>query len=166
MTPEQKTAILELADRLATQDNHGTAAPLAFNVMRPVGNYASTEDDAGNGAVFGYMIDCHFYTKAEARKQYREDKKAGGAEAWNDWLKYHQATGLWRYEKDERYEHCGDFLTQQGAQDFIDANRHHCGDRAYVYCNHAWRNREMLLAVQMPAIIKELLQGEINGAAA
>ena len=37
------------------------------------------------------------------------------------------------------------FLTAKACQEHIESNRHHYGEKARVYLNHAWRNPEMEL---------------------
>lgn len=137
--------LLDMALEVKTQDNHMTQKPIVHEIHRPVAHYAR-DDESGNAEMVIYY-DTSFYTfeewveRSDSPELYENLDGEEFFEVAKEEARY-DAELFYRWYENERYEPCGTFLTRKAAQSFIDSNQHHVGGKAFIYVNHAWRNKD------------------------
>lgn len=162
-----KTALIEMAEQVITQDNRITARPYYYVVRRPVEKFSADVSRTGWEAKLVIYFDTETYTP----QAWVEDMSDNGKDFWvnsdGEYLlddegkpiddmdfmekveEEEDDTGsrefLWVWFADEDYKDCGTFLTETAAQQFIDCNRHHVGPKAFTYVRHSWRNSDAKL---------------------
>lgn len=158
-----KSKLLEMAENYHEQDNCGTASPFYHVVKRPVAKYSRDINDSKYNAERVILFDTEIYTPEfwiecsdEDAKYWRYDVSDLDEFFYQVEEKYEEAEILYCWYEDETYTDCGTFLTRKAAQQFIDSNRHHVGQDAYIYVEYAWRNRDAEIIHQlMTAIYSE-----------
>ena len=152
--------LVELAQKLKTQDNRATAKPLIFTIKEQVkiigldreygeevclvdeegGVYTSPEEVIEH--IVDYIIQDETQTFEDFAKAYDVVVDETNLESLLELINVagHEWT-LSYYQTQERFR--GEFLTEEAAIEHLQANRYHYNETATVYCKHAWRNPEL-----------------------
>lgn len=160
LTENELKLAKELAIRLKTQDNRGTALPIAF-LLQDVeerrtfdqGDFVLFNDD--NGEIWrGDSEDDIIKQILEIRKEdiedpYDSDEAAFDKEEARIEEEIRDEVGGNCYEMEHEFVTKRIFLTEEAANNHLKLNNHHYSDKARIYVDHFWRDPEMELVYKI-----------------
>ena len=160
LSTEDTQFLVELAQKLKTQDNRATAKPLIFTIKEEVKIIGLSQEYADGCClvneegepffspkeVVEYIVD---YIMKDSTQTLQAFAKGYDLEVdetnLESLLELICAAGYdWTmtyYHEQERFR--GEFLTEEAAFDHLQTNRYHYNETATVYCKRAWRNPEL-----------------------
>lgn len=160
LTQEELQQAKELAIRLKTQDNRGTALPICFLLQDveerrafDAGDHLLLNDDHGeiwrgdseediiNQILEERRVDIDF---EDHETEEEIDKKVAELESEI----YDEVSGEC-YEMEYEFVTKRIFLTEEAANNHLRLNKHHYSDKARIYVDHFWRDPEMELVFKI-----------------
>ena len=149
LTVDELNQAKELAIRLKTQNNRGTATPIWFLLQDVEERF-----DPVNGGDFKlYLDDCGEVWRGEDNedilKQMMEEIDPLDFGPLDDKSEYEDYISKLESDiEDESYGMTHEFVTkrifftEEAANDHLKLNKHHYSDKARIYVDHAWRDPE------------------------
>jgi hypothetical protein len=129
----------QLSERIATQDNRGTAKPYFYVIQRK--RWRVAREDYASGETRRLRLDLDgdptpYYSKKEWLQHCRE-YEIDAEEAERKWSEMEEFTE----EAYEEEENC--FFTQKAYEDHLLSNGHNLRGERWSFLKHAFRNPEM-----------------------
>lgn len=172
LSTEDVQFLEELAKKLKSQPNYATAKPLIYTIREeiPVAGFGWEYTDElclvdDEGTIYTSteeVVECLLEDLAENEEQtlqsianaYGLEVDETNFESLFELIeKLGQEWKLTYWKPQKRFS--GEFLTEEAAENHLQANRHHYHSTARVYCKHAWRNPEL---EQLLSIVEKLAE--------
>lgn len=156
VTTEIPAAILEIAQRLLTQDNRATDCPI-FIVQEKRRTYGFDTNYADDNVVWLNDPNDHVEASPEEHARLEAEWDEDGKEP-QDWT---------RTAYQDTWEHVTSCFTETGCQEYIRRNRHNHRGELRIYAAGSWRNdewravRDWLVAMAGPAAPDRLRQATV-----
>lgn len=160
LSTEDAQFLVELAQKLKTQDSRATAKPLIFTIKEEIKIIGLSQDYADDCClvdeegqpfftseevveyVTDYIMEDPTQTIQEFAKGYDMKVDETNLESLLNLInKVGYDWTITHYHTQNRFR--GEFLTEEAASEHLKANRHHYNETATIYCKRAWRNPEL-----------------------
>lgn len=130
--------VKQIVKDIFTQDSHGTQNPIFYQIREPEIVYG-VHEDFSDGYVWVDQDDPESSFDPESDYIPTELADAG---SWDDEVEVEgEIIYIKRYYR-KGFKYHNSFLTQQGAEQHLERNRHNYAEGSHWYIDHSYRNQE------------------------